>query len=55
MEKEEKLVPITIMVTPQFKEACKKESKRLQYSNLSEMVRDKLRFCMPKNIGNPIK
>lgn len=49
------LVPITVMVTPQFKEACEQEAIRLQYTNLSEMVRDKLRFCLPENIRNLIK
>ncbi len=49
------LVPITVMVTPQFKTACEQEAIRLQYTNLSEMVRDKLRFCLPENIRNLIK
>ena len=48
------LVPITVMVTPQFKQACEQEAIRLQYTNLSEIVRDKLRFCLPENIRNLI-
>lgn len=48
------LVPLIVMVTPQFKAACEQEAIRLQYTNLSEMVRDKLRFCLPENIRNLI-
>ena len=52
---ERQLVAITVMVTPKFKAECERESIRLQYSSLSEMVRDKLRFCLPENIRNLIK
>lgn len=54
-KEERQLVPITVMVTPTFKAECEREAIRLQYNSLSEMVRDKLRFCLPENIRNLIK
>lgn len=49
------LVPITILVSKEFKNALERESIRQSFNSVSEMVRDKLRFCLPQNIRNLIK
>lgn len=48
------LVPITILVSKEFKSALERESIRQSFNSVSEMVRDKLRFCLPQNIRNLI-
>ena len=48
------LVPITILVSKEFKQALERESIRQSFNSVSEMVRDKLRFCLPQNIRNLI-